>query len=101
MTGSGAPDLRGEGAVLLRMSGIKKAFPGTQALGGVDFEVRAGEIHALVGENGAGKTTLIKVLTGVHRTDEGGIELLGRPLKRMRRTKPNGAASRRSIRKST
>jgi galactofuranose transport system ATP-binding protein len=79
MTGTGAPDLPGEGAVLLRMSGIRKAFPGTQALDGVDFEVRAGEIHALVGENGAGKTTLIKILTGVHRADGGAIELLGQP----------------------
>ena len=51
---------------LLEMRGIGKTFPGVRALDGVDFDLRAGEIHALVGENGAGKSTLLRVLGGVH-----------------------------------
>jgi len=60
---------------ILTMNGIYKAFPGVQALEDVDFGLRRGEIHALVGENGAGKSTLIKVLTGVERQDAGAITL--------------------------
>jgi ribose transport system ATP-binding protein len=63
---------------LLRMERLRKQFPGTLALDDVDFEVRAGEIHALVGENGAGKSTLIKILAGVYAADAGAIELGGR-----------------------
>ena len=59
------------------MRGISKSFPGVQALVEVDFTVRRGEVHALMGENGAGKSTLIKVLTGVHRRDAGEIRLDG------------------------
>ena len=62
------------------MKGISKAFPGVQALDAVDFSLRRGEIHALLGENGAGKSTLIKVLTGVERQDAGVIELEGREI---------------------
>jgi simple sugar transport system ATP-binding protein len=62
------------------MRGIDKAFPGVQALAGVDFELRQGEIHALVGENGAGKSTLIRVLTGVERPDAGSITFGGKEL---------------------
>ncbi|NLD34514.1 MAG: sugar ABC transporter ATP-binding protein, partial [Clostridiales bacterium] len=60
------------GKELVRLSNISKTFPGVRALNGVSLTVRAGEIHALVGENGAGKSTLIKVLTGAHRADPGG-----------------------------
>jgi len=62
---------------LLAMRGIGKNFPGVAALAGVDLAVRAGEIHALLGENGAGKSTLIKVLTGVYAPDTGEIHLAG------------------------
>ncbi len=58
---------------ILKMQGIKKRFMATQALGGVDFEVLPGEVHILLGENGAGKSTLMKVLSGVHQSDEGKI----------------------------
>ncbi len=66
--------------VLLEMRGISKGFPGVQALDAVDFTVRCGEVHALMGENGAGKSTLIKVLTGVYRRDAGRVVLNGRPI---------------------
>jgi monosaccharide-transporting ATPase len=65
---------------LLTMQGIYKAFPGVQALDNVDFALKPGEIHALVGENGAGKSTLIKIITGVERPDDGQIKLEGEPL---------------------
>lgn len=64
--------------VLLSLRGIDKVFPGVMALMGVDFTLRKGEIHALMGENGAGKSTLIKVLTGVYTKDAGTIELEGK-----------------------
>ncbi len=56
---------------ILRMENVYKSFPGVQALENVDFRLKRGEIHALVGENGAGKSTLIKVMTGVERFDQG------------------------------
>jgi monosaccharide-transporting ATPase len=62
---------------IVKMSGIAKSFPGVIALEDVDFSLRIGEIHALVGENGAGKSTLIKVLTGVEQPDKGAIKLNG------------------------
>jgi simple sugar transport system ATP-binding protein len=62
---------------VLQMRGISRSFPGVRALDDVDFTVRAGEIHALMGENGAGKSTLIKVLTGVYPHDSGSIILDG------------------------
>ena len=65
-----------EGAVL-EMRGICKYFPGVRALQDVDFTLREGEIHALMGENGAGKSTLIKVLTGVYPKDGGGVHIKG------------------------
>ncbi|RBQ15437.1 sugar ABC transporter ATP-binding protein [Spongiactinospora rosea] len=62
---------------LLVMRGIVKRFPGVRALSGVDFSVRAGEVHCLLGQNGAGKSTLIKILAGAHRPDEGTVTLGG------------------------
>ena len=63
--------------IVLSMRNISKAFPGVQALKNVDFTLRKGEIHALMGENGAGKSTLIKVLTGVYSKDAGNIHVAG------------------------
>ena len=63
---------------IIQMKGIAKSFPGVIALEDVDFSLRKGEIHALMGENGAGKSTLIKVLTGVEHPDKGSIELDGK-----------------------
>ncbi len=63
--------------LLLRLTGITKHFPGVKALDGVDLEVRAGEVHCLIGQNGAGKSTLIKVLSGAHQPDAGQIHWNG------------------------
>ncbi|MFH1512628.1 MAG: ATP-binding cassette domain-containing protein, partial [Bacillota bacterium] len=63
---------------LLRMEGIDKSFPGVHALDTCRFDLRAGEVHALVGENGAGKSTLMKVLTGIYQKDAGEIYIDGK-----------------------
>ncbi len=63
--------------VVLEMRDISKNFTGVRALSHVDFTLRRGEIHALMGENGAGKSTLIKVLTGVHEFESGSIHMAG------------------------
>lgn len=68
-----------EDGIVLTMRGICKSFPGVRALNNVDFTLRKGEIHALMGENGAGKSTLIKVLTGVYEKDAGSICIDGFP----------------------
>jgi galactofuranose transport system ATP-binding protein len=65
---------------ILNIRGISKTFPGVVALENVDFSLKKGEIHALVGENGAGKSTLIKIMTGVEHPDSGIIELDGKPI---------------------
>lgn len=65
---------------LIRLEHIDKSFPGVKALNDVHFDVRAGEIHALVGENGAGKSTLMKVLTGIYPKDGGAIYMNGEEL---------------------
>ncbi|MEO6457806.1 MAG: sugar ABC transporter ATP-binding protein [Chloroflexia bacterium] len=66
--------------LLLSMEGITKSFPGVMALQGVHFEVRAGEVHVLLGENGAGKSTLVKILTGAYQIDSGAIVWKGEPV---------------------
>lgn len=65
---------------LLAMRSITKRFPGVLALNEVDFDVRQGEVHALVGENGAGKSTLMKILSGVYERDSGEVVFKGQPV---------------------
>lgn len=67
--------------LILKMTGIDKRFSGVHALKGVDFDLYAGEVHALMGENGAGKSTLMKVLCGIHAYDSGTIEYFGKKVK--------------------
>lgn len=62
---------------LLEMKGVNKSFPGVKALQNIDFQLKAGEVHALLGENGAGKSTLIKVLGGIYHAEEGEIYIDG------------------------
>ena len=63
---------------ILEMRGVSKGFPGVQALAGVDFTLRRGEVHVLIGENGAGKSTLIKILAGAYAADSGEILIEGK-----------------------
>src|ERR1700754_1513930 len=69
-----------ESAPLLEVRGIKKQYPGVLALKGVDFDVRAGEVHCLLGPNGAGKSTLIKCVSGAVEPTRGEILVGGEPL---------------------
>jgi inositol transport system ATP-binding protein len=64
--------------VFLELRGISKAFPGVQALSGVSFTAKCGEVHALCGENGAGKSTLMKIINGIHKADSGQIFIEGK-----------------------
>jgi D-xylose transport system ATP-binding protein len=79
----------GEARYLLSARGVSKAFGANQALSGVDFEVGAGEVVALVGDNGAGKSTLVKAISGVQLADEGTFYSRGEPVKI---TSPQSAA---------
>ena len=69
------------GKTLLKVSGLKVAYGGIQAVKGVDFEVREGELVSLIGSNGAGKTTTMKAITGTLPFVEGDIQFLGRSIK--------------------
>ncbi|WP_433347567.1 sugar ABC transporter ATP-binding protein [Microtetraspora malaysiensis] len=82
------PQSSPDSASLLTMRGIVKQFPGVRALDGVDLDVRAGEVHCLLGQNGAGKSTLIKTLAGAHQPDEGTIAFGG---EEVRLTSPTAA----------
>lgn len=66
--------------MLVQMQAIDKTFPGVHALKECDFDLRRGEVHALVGENGAGKSTLMKILSGIYKMDQGEILLRGQPV---------------------
>src|ERR687884_1935569 len=70
----------GDSAPLLELRGVYKSFGSVQALRDVDFEVRAGEVMALVGDNGAGKSTLIKCVAGIHPMDDGEMLFEGEPV---------------------
>ena len=72
-----------EGEVLFRAKNISKSFPGVKALQNIDFDLKAGEVHALLGENGAGKSTFIKILGGSYRPDSGTIEIGGKVVEQM------------------
>ena len=69
------------GETILALDGISKSFPGVRALANVSFDVRSGEVHALLGENGAGKSTAIKIMSGVYQPDTGTILLDGKAVR--------------------
>src|ERR671930_725265 len=70
-----------KGSPILAVEDLAKAFGATQALAGVSLDVRAGEVHVLLGQNGSGKSTLIKILSGYHAPDAGSILVRGKDIK--------------------
>lgn len=68
---------------IVEMKGVTKKFPGVTALKDISFDIRAGEVHVLLGENGAGKSTLMKILSGVYQPTEGAIVLNGKEYSRL------------------
>jgi ribose transport system ATP-binding protein len=78
--------------VVLRIVGVSKSFGAIQALRGVDFELRRGEVHAIAGENGAGKSTLMNVIDGILRPDSGEIFLNGEAVEIASPARPRGLA---------
>src|SRR6185503_12407076 len=77
------PTVTDSPSLLLEARGISKSFAGVRALRGVSFDLRAGEVHALVGENGAGKSTLIKIITGAEQADSGTLAIAGQVVTRI------------------
>src|SRR4029077_12434300 len=80
------------GDTLLSVEGLAKSFGATQALRDCSFTIRAGEVHAIVGENGSGKSTLVKILAGVHQPDKGTLEFDGKRSRAFR--SPRGTLER-------
>lgn len=77
ISGHEGPLAVAEATPLLTLTDVEKSFPGVKALRGVSFDLRAGEVHALMGENGAGKSTLMKIVTGVYQPDSGDMRVAG------------------------
>ena len=84
---------RSPAAPVLSLSGVSKTFPGRRALHDVSFDLRAGEVTALIGENGAGKSTLVKILTGIYAPDAGRVFVDGRRELSLARATPGPPAS--------
>ena len=84
--------------LLVEMVDIAKSFPGVRALENAQFDLRRGEVHALVGENGAGKSTLMKILAGIYRRDAGAIRVRGEDRRSPPRGRPRTSGSASSIR---
>jgi ABC-type sugar transport system ATPase subunit len=76
-----ATEVAATGSVALRAQGVQKSFPGLRALNDVEFDLRTGEVHGLIGENAAGKSTLVKVITGAYDADAGVVEAFGQAIR--------------------